>query len=165
MWGRVGVALVAGVLVAGCSLGDVTVSKAELEKQVLAAVADGEDIEADVTCDGTLKGEVGATQECRVTDEAGTTGLHVKATKVDGTDVSFDLSPFIAAADVEEAIRGLAEKQGISLDTISCEGDLEGEKDATVRCSGTPVDTVGDLDVTVTSVEGLRVSFDVKPAG
>lgn len=120
---------------------------------------------ADVTCDGELAGEVGATQECRVTDDAGTIGVHVKATEVDGKVVTFELSPFLAADDVATAIRSLAKDQGLTIDTLSCEGDLEGVEGASVRCSGTPTDSVGDLNVTVTSVDGRRVNVIVEQAG
>lgn len=39
----------------------------------------------------TTKGEVGATTRCTLTDAGETYGVNVNVTKVDGTDVKFDL--------------------------------------------------------------------------
>lgn len=170
MRARVAVPVVSLGLLTSCSfsIGSTTVSQEELEKQVTASVekASTDDPEFTVACDGTLEGEVGATQVCWVTDaEGGKTGLDVEVTEVDGSDVSFSWEPFIAAADVVAAITDLAEQQGITVESLECDGDLPGKVDETISCTGTPADTVGDLDVTVTSVEGLQVNFDVQQAG
>ena len=56
----------------------------QLEKQVGHAPES-------VECPDDLKGEVGATTRCTLSDSGETYGVDVKVTKVDGTDVKFDL--------------------------------------------------------------------------
>lgn len=169
MRARAAVAAIVALLLSSCSfsLGSTTVSQAELEKQVMATITpDDPSAEFTVACDGTLKGEVDATQDCYATDaEGSTTGLHVKVTAVDGKDVKFAYDPFITPEDVAAAIKDLAGQQGITVETLTCEEELPGKEGESIVCSGTPADSVGDLTVTVTSVDGLQVNFNVEQAG
>ena len=57
---------------------------AQLEKQVGRAPDS-------VDCPDDLKGEVGATTRCTLSDGGETYGVDVNVTKVEGTDVKFDL--------------------------------------------------------------------------
>lgn len=57
---------------------------AQLEKQVGRAPES-------VECPDNLKGEVGATTRCTLNDGGETYGVNVNVTKVDGTNVKFDL--------------------------------------------------------------------------
>ncbi|WP_123023864.1 DUF4333 domain-containing protein [Mycolicibacterium stellerae] len=57
---------------------------AQLEKQVGRAPES-------VDCPDDLKGEVGATTRCTLNDAGKTYGVDVNVTKVEGTDVKFDL--------------------------------------------------------------------------
>jgi len=168
MRARAAVPAIAVVLLTSCSFsfGSTTVSQSELEKQVKATITpDDPTAEFTVTCEGTLKGEVDATQDCAATDSEGsTTGLHVKVTEVDGKTVKFSYEPFIAPDDVAAAIIDLAKQQGITVDTLTCEEELPGKEGESIICSGTPADSVGDLEVTVTSVDGLQVNFNVDQA-
>lgn len=169
MRARAAVVAIAVLLLSSCSFsfGSTTVSKAELEKQVKATITpDDPSAEFTVACDGTLKGEVDATQDCYATDSQGsTTGLHVKVTEVDGNNVKFSYDPFIAPEDVAAAIKDLATQQGITVETLTCDDELPGKEGESIVCSGTPVDSVGDLTVTVTSVDGLQVNFNVEQSG
>jgi hypothetical protein len=69
-----------------------TVDKGELAKEISAQLqkqvgrAPGS-----VDCPDDLKGEVGATTRCSLNDAGKTYGVNVDVTKVDGTDVKFDL--------------------------------------------------------------------------
>ncbi|PEG42077.1 hypothetical protein CQY20_03620 [Mycolicibacterium agri] len=56
----------------------------QLEKQVGRAPES-------VECPENLKGEVGATTRCMLHDGGETYGVNVNVTKVDGSDVNFDL--------------------------------------------------------------------------
>jgi hypothetical protein len=169
MRARAAVVAIVVLLLSSCSFsfGSTTVSQAELEKQVKATITpDDPSAEFTIACDGTLKGEVDATQDCYATDaEGSTTGLHVKVTEVDGKTVKFSYDPFIAPEDVAAAIKDLAGQQGITVETLTCEEELPGKEGESIVCSGTPVDSVGDLTVTVTSVDGLQVNFNVEQAG
>lgn len=78
--------LVLALTLSGCS---VTVAQADLETEV------GRDEEGvtDVACDGDLDGTVGATQNCVATfDDGSTVDVVVTVTKVDGSDVVFDIT-------------------------------------------------------------------------
>jgi hypothetical protein len=69
-----------------------TVDKGELAKEISAQLQKqvGRAPES-VDCPDDLKGEVGATTRCSLTDAGETYGVNVDVTKVDGTDVKFDL--------------------------------------------------------------------------
>ena len=86
-------------------------------------------------------------------------------TEVDGNNVKFSYDPFIAPEDVAAAIKDLATQQGITVETLTCDDELPGKEGESIVCSGTPVDSVGDLTVTVTSVDGLQVNFNVEQSG
>ncbi|MCX3061781.1 DUF4333 domain-containing protein [Streptomyces beihaiensis] len=86
-------------LLAGCS-GSVHVgssapkmSKGKLADAVAQKLADttGQP-KPDVTCPEDLVGKVGTTTRCKLTAKDGSTlGVNVKVTKVDGTDINFDI--------------------------------------------------------------------------
>ena len=70
----------------------VSVDKKELAKEISAQLEKqvGRAPES-VECPDDLKGEVGATTRCTLTDSGETYGVDVNVTKVEGTDVKFDL--------------------------------------------------------------------------
>ena len=69
-----------------------TVDKGELAKEISVQLQKqvGRAPEP-VDCPDDLKGEVGATTRCSLNDAGQTYGVNVDVTKVDGTDVKFDL--------------------------------------------------------------------------
>ena len=81
--------------VAACSFSagtSVSVDKDELAKEISAQLDKqvGHAPES-VECPENLKGEVGATTRCPLNDSGETYGVDVNVTKVEGTDVKFDL--------------------------------------------------------------------------
>jgi Domain of unknown function (DUF4333) len=68
-----------------------TVDKGELAKEISAQLKNQIGREESVDCPDDLKGEVGAKTRCTFTDAGETYGVNVDVTKVDGTDVKFDL--------------------------------------------------------------------------
>lgn len=72
-------------------------------------------------------------------------------------------SKAVAQSDVEgQASEQLAAQVGQKPDKIECPGDLKAEVDTTMRCELTAGgDSIG-LTVTVTSVDGDNVKFDVE---
>jgi hypothetical protein len=70
----------------------VSVDKGELAKEISAQLTKqvGRAPES-VECPDDLKGEVGATTRCTLKDGGETYGVGVNVTKVDGSDVKFDL--------------------------------------------------------------------------
>lgn len=81
------------LLLAGCGDDQVSVGRAELEKQVGSSlqkqVGKAPD---DVDCPTRLPGKVGATTRCTLTDGATQLGVTVTVTSVDGDDVGFDVA-------------------------------------------------------------------------
>ena len=70
----------------------VSVDKGELAKEISAQLEKqvGRAPES-VDCPDNLKGEVGATTRCTLTDGGEAYGVNVDVTKVEGNDVKFDL--------------------------------------------------------------------------
>ncbi len=70
----------------------VSVDNKELAKEISAQLEKkvGRAPES-VDCPDNLKGEVGATTRCTLTDAGDTYGVNVNVTKVEGTDVKFDM--------------------------------------------------------------------------
>lgn len=56
----------------------------------------------------------------------------------------------------------LTQQVGEAPDDVTCPEDLDGEVGATTQCQLTAGDTVLPVDVTVTSVEGNTVNFDIE---
>ena len=71
---------------------NVSVDKGDLAKEISAQLEKqvGRAPES-VECPDDLKGEVGATTRCTLNDGGETYGVDVNVTKVEGTDVKFDL--------------------------------------------------------------------------
>jgi Domain of unknown function (DUF4333) len=80
---------------AACSFSagtSVSVDKAELAKEISAQLEKQVGRAPDsVNCPDNLKGEVGATTRCTLKDGDQSYGVNVNVTKVEGTDVKFDL--------------------------------------------------------------------------
>ncbi|MBB5786780.1 DUF4333 domain-containing protein [Jiangella mangrovi] len=65
--------------------------------------------------------------------------------------------------DLQDAVKQLMEEQsGQAVESVTCDGDLPGEVDATVHCTATvDGETVG-LTVTATDVDGNDVRYEVR---
>ena len=93
VWAAATVAAVAAVAACSFSAGtSVTVDKNDLAKEISAQLKNqvGRAPES-VECPDDLKGKVGATTRCTLNDRGKTYGVDVNVTKVEGTDVRFDL--------------------------------------------------------------------------
>jgi hypothetical protein len=92
LFGSAVLAFAAAATVAACSFGGVSVDKDKVAQEVSDQLATqvGRAPES-VTCPEDLKGEVGATMRCKLEDGGDTYGVEVKVTKVEGTDVKFDI--------------------------------------------------------------------------
>jgi uncharacterized protein DUF4333 len=95
LFGSAVLAAAAVATAAACSFSagtSVSVDKDELAKEISAQLEKevGRAPES-VECPDNLKGEVGATTRCTLNDAGETYGVDVHVTKVEGTDVKFDL--------------------------------------------------------------------------
>jgi hypothetical protein len=153
--------LAATVLLAGCSATPGAVEKEELEKQV-SGLYTPEDPDAEVVadCAGELEAEVDATQDCHMEVGEETADVRVVVTEVGDDQVDFEATPFVPADRVAETIRASLAEQGFEVDTVECEDELMGEQDATVSCTAAPAEGTGEVEATVTQVDGLMVNFN-----
>jgi hypothetical protein len=84
-------AAAAFLVLTGCS-GTPTVAQSDVEDQVSTQLAKQVGQTPDgVSCPGDLTGEVGEEMRCELTAGGQTIGLTVTVTKVDGSDVGFDI--------------------------------------------------------------------------
>lgn len=72
-------------------------------------------------------------------------------------------TPTVKEADLERSVaQTLAEQVGQQPDGVDCPDDLEGEVGAVLECTLTADGVTHNLTVTVTSVEGDTVNYDVE---
>ncbi|MCX4831382.1 DUF4333 domain-containing protein [Streptomyces sp. NBC_01016] len=184
-------ALLTVAFAASCSasVGSKNVSKDEVAKQ--ASTALGKQIGRepdDITCEDSLKAEVGATVRCKLTDGGEKLGMTVTAKSVDGDKVNMDFKVDDApgaddSADPEptdEASTGtgggsvrraevarqgkaaLTAQVGKEPDAFSCPEDLPAKVGAVVRCQLVSEGKQYGVTVTAKSVVNGRVSMGFK---
>lgn len=156
--------VLAGLGLVGCghtvqvgSSGSGSVSQSDLAAKVKTTLTGGDTASATVTCAGPLAEKVGATQDCDVTVGGATTGLHLTVDKADDGDVHWTQQPFLHGKDLDAAI---AQHAGAQPTDLSCP-DLTGKVGTSIVCSVSK-GSAKEVDVTVTSVNGLRVAFNFK---
>ena len=86
-FGIVGLAMVSFMLT-GCSQ---DVSQSDVEEEIEKVYSESGSTIEDVSCDGSLAGEVDATQDCTATIDGVETELVTTVTEVDGGTVNFDI--------------------------------------------------------------------------
>ncbi|WP_063021058.1 DUF4333 domain-containing protein [Nocardia niwae] len=71
-------------------------------------------------------------------------------------------TPKVQEADLEKSVKdSLTEKVGQEPDAIDCPGDLTGKEGTTMRCTLTAGEDTLGVTLTVTSVEGETVEYDI----
>jgi hypothetical protein len=170
---RLGAALAAASLAAvalsGCSFnvstGGVSVSKSDLEKDISDRLTKAGQKPQTVTCQDNLKGEVGKTTSCEVVlSNTNSFEPVVTVTKVEGSTVSYDMKPAMSKAQLEKAVAILMpQASGVAVDSITCEGGLDGKVGAETHCDVTANGVTSRRTVDVTKVDGLMMNFNVLP--
>lgn len=85
-------ALVAAALATALSSCTATVAQSDVEKQITSKLALNDGSHPDsASCPGDLDAKVGATMTCTATAGSDTADIKVTVTKVDGSDVNFDI--------------------------------------------------------------------------
>jgi hypothetical protein len=156
----------AGLLIgtAGCSSGAKTVSKSDVESQISQKMTDpaGNKPES-VSCPDDLKATVGAKLDCTMKIKDQTYSVNVTVTSVEGDTAKFDMVLTVDKKDVAQQISDQLEQQnGKKPDSVSCPDNLKGVQGATLRCTLVDAGQTYGANVTVTSVEGSDVKFDIK---
>jgi hypothetical protein len=170
---RLGAALAAAGLTAaalsGCSFhvstGGLSVSKTDLEKDITQRLTDKNQKPQTVTCKDDLQGEVGKSTRCEVVLSS-TNAFEpvVTVTKVDGTTVSYDMTPAMSKTQLEKGVSDLlAQASGTAVDSVTCDGGLDGKVDNSTHCDVTAGGTTNKRTVVVTKVDGLMMYFNVLP--
>lgn len=146
------------------------VSSSELEKQVTEKLK-GQIETTKVDCPDGLKGKVGATTTCTVDTAELRYTATVKATKVDGSTVSFDLkmpppATMTQAVLEKKVATTLADQVPGGVTSVTCESDLVGTVGETATCTVTP--GTGDpvkVATTVTQADFTSINFSIKSVG
>ncbi len=160
--GAAGAALaIAGLLGAGLSGCSSTpsLSAADLQKRLADQQAEAGDPPQSVTCNGDLVGEVGKTTICDVVfSETNSVEATVTATGVDGSDVSFDVSPSVTKEQLEKGVSGNDDAQA-----VTCDSGLEGAVGASANCEVTVDGVTAKQVIVVENVNGLEMDVATFP--
>lgn len=162
-----GASLLLLLAIGGCSVeasaGDETVSQSEIESVVAGNITGEDAADVEVTCDGDLDAEVGASQDCQATLEGRSTGIRITVDQVNEEDVDFSTVMFVTAEELQTAVSDFYSDQGIGVTGVTCDGELVGESGDTATCEITS-DTDGDatVEATSTGADGLTVNFDLE---
>lgn len=113
-------------------------------------------------CRGDLRAEEDATQDCTVTTGDQHVGVRVRVTDAEAEDLGIETTPFLPRESVAEAIASALESHGYTEVEAACDGDLIGEAGREIVCRVSTPDGESRVDVDVTSVDGLLVTFDFK---
>lgn len=150
---------------AGCSSGSKTVSKTDVESQISQKMTDpaGNKPES-VSCPDDLKATVGAKLDCNMKIKDQTYGVNVTVTSIEGDTAKFDMVLTVDNYHVAQQISDQLEQQNRKKpDSVTCPDKLKGVPGATLRCTVVDAGQTYGVNVTVTSVEGTDVKFDIKP--
>jgi len=168
--GVAALALTSGLLT-GCSFsfssdgGKPIVSKSDLQKDISERLEKGGITPHSVTCKDDLEGEVGKSTRCEVVLSA-TNSIEpiVTVTKVDGTTVSYDMTPAVSKEQLAKVVAALVGRaSGSAADAVTCESGLEGRKGLEARCHLTEGATTVTRTVYVSAVDGFALDFALVP--
>jgi len=159
-----GAALALALGAAACSS---SVPKADVETQIETQLGQQIPDIGEVTCPGDLPAEVNATLRCEFVVGGQPVDAVAKVTSVEGSTAKFDITTEarpVAKPLLEQKVRELVEPQLGTVESLTCDGDLEPRQGATQSClvgySGQSLPLVA----TVTSVEGGLINFNVQEA-
>ncbi|CAN5330796.1 hypothetical protein BH11ACT7_BH11ACT7_23520 [soil metagenome] len=158
-----GSALLVGAALSGCSSGPPVVAKADLEGDISNRLTEAGEPPQSVVCSSDLEGVVDKTITCEVVlSETNAIEPIVKVTQVDGTTVSYEMTPALSQAQLEKSVADLVEETvGSEPTDVACKTGLVGEPETTADCSmqldGEPLDVVAS----VTTVDGWLMNFEV----
>jgi hypothetical protein len=158
------VAAVAAVLAVLYFLSPVVVEKASLESDISKRLSEADQTPQSVLCSSDLEGDVGKSITCEVViTESNAFQLMVETTKVEGSEISYEMTPALSQAQLEKTVAELvAESAGTEPTDLTCEDGLVGEPDNKTSCSMQLDAEPVEIEASVTSVEGLLMNFEIK---
>ncbi|HNP14358.1 MAG: DUF4333 domain-containing protein [Mycobacterium sp.] len=164
-------AVLIGATVSGCHFsasiggGPPVVGKADLQKDITDRLTKAGQTPQSVNCAEDLVGEVDKTTRCEVVlSETNAIEPIVKTTKVEGTTVSYEMTPALNQNQLQQQVGMLMKQNGMAADTVTCAGGLEGVVDNETTCSVKGDGETTETSVKVTEVNGLLMNFQIYPA-
>ena len=141
---------------------DPTVSQASLEQEVVDKISGAGSEDVEVTCEGDLEAEVGATQDCLASLAGSSTGIRFTVDQVNETDVDSSSVVFVPEDELASTVEDTYLGQGVAVDSVTCDGELLGEKGATAVCEVVSArDGNASIETRTTKVDGLLIDFDL----
>jgi Domain of unknown function (DUF4333) len=157
----------AGVLLlgtVGCGAG--TVDRAEVATKVSDALT-GQGVQVEnMTCPADLQATVGQILRCEFTAGGQPVDAVVAVTAVeDGVaryDVHTEARPVASTLLAQKVAEMISQDAGVTIDGSACAGDLQPQAGQSVTCDLTAGEETATFAVTVTSINGGLVNFDVE---
>lgn len=159
----VALALLLGAGLSGCSASFSVSTKAsitadQLQKDLTDRITQAGMTAKSVTCKDDLVGEVGKTARCDVSfSDTNNVEAVFTATKVEGTTVSFEITPAMTKEQVEKAVAGLA-----SVPSAACASGLDGKVGETTKCEividGKPAKRIVEVSTVAPAKLGMELS-------
>jgi hypothetical protein len=153
---------------AGVSACSSTVPKDDVAKTIGGKLTEQGITASGVTCPDDLEAEVGKTVRCEFTVEGQPVDAVAKVTSIQGDQANFDITTEarpVAKALLEKKVSDQVTQQaGVAVESAECAGDLAPQVDASTTCKVTGGGESLDLDVTVTSVDGGAVNYQLQEA-
>jgi hypothetical protein len=116
-----------------------------------------------VTCPGDLTGRVGAEVNCQMKVKGTTYNVNATVSSVNGSEITPDIVEAVDKNQVANTIsQKLADQVGRKPDSVTCPDNLKGAEGATLRCQLTDGNQHYGVNVTVTSVDGADVNFNIQ---
>lgn len=147
--------------------GTLEVSKKELAKQVSAKAKEKDLPPTSMKCATGLKGEVGAKATCKFVANGLKYTAHIKATKVKGNVVSFDMNvpgpAILPTKSLESQVtKSVGSQVESGIDSVKCPDELAGTVGKSVDCTIVAVNgSKYTVAVTVTTADLYGVNFTV----
>ncbi len=141
------------------------VEKAALQNDITERLTEAGQAPQSVLCAEDLVGEVGMTTRCEVVlSETNAIEPIVKATKVDGATIDYEMTPALSQVQLQDQVGRLMTQNQMAAETVSCVGGLEGVVGNETRCTVTGGGDTTETVVKVTEVDGLLLNFQIIPA-
>ncbi len=149
---------------AACSSGTPSVSKKDVESQIITKMTGADGKKADsVTCPENLAGQKGAEINCTMKVGDKTSTVNVTVTSIEGEQVKFDMVQTIDKDQVAKQIsEELGQQFGTKPETLTCPENLKGTEGATLRCELKDSGQTYGVTVTVNKVDGSDVNYGFK---
>jgi hypothetical protein len=162
------VAGLAVALAAGVSACSSTVPKDDVAKTIGGKLTEQGITAGAVSCPADLEAEVGKTLRCEFTVDGQPVDAVATVTSIQGDQANFDITTEarpVARALLEKKVGDQVSQQaGVAVESTRCGGDLAPSVEASTTCTVNGGGESVDLKITVTSVDGGAVKYQLEQA-